>query len=166
MGQLMSMLQHPVVKRSQLLTDRLLRLLGLVSIGLPEINANNVAQSAPTLHQESQGIENEAEQEQPLTSFTHETPVSIQTGTLHTQNEAPRTQDGPLTSTINSTTTVMSTGQPQSDIFRNLTGDNHVYIKTVYFCKFSSCTVDRKMFTDCFFIIIVLLDKYRPSTAR
>ncbi|KAH3893129.1 hypothetical protein DPMN_017273 [Dreissena polymorpha] len=30
-GQLMAMLSHPVIKRSQLLTDRLLRLLGLVS---------------------------------------------------------------------------------------------------------------------------------------
>ncbi|WAR27034.1 HUWE1-like protein [Mya arenaria] len=33
-GQLMVMLSHPVIKRSQLLTDRLLRLLGLVSRGL------------------------------------------------------------------------------------------------------------------------------------
>ena len=31
LGQLMTMLSHPVIKRSQLLTDRLLRLLGLVS---------------------------------------------------------------------------------------------------------------------------------------
>lgn len=36
LGQLMSMLSHPVIKRSQLLTDRLLRLLGLVSGGLSE----------------------------------------------------------------------------------------------------------------------------------
>ena len=36
-GQLMNMLAHPVVRRSQLLTDRLLRLLGLVSIGLPDV---------------------------------------------------------------------------------------------------------------------------------
>ncbi|KAK3102129.1 hypothetical protein FSP39_009035 [Pinctada imbricata] len=34
LGQLMMMLSHPVVKRSQLLTDRLLRLLGLVAIVL------------------------------------------------------------------------------------------------------------------------------------
>ena len=37
LGQLMTMLSHPVVRRSQLLTDRLLRLLGLVSTGLPDI---------------------------------------------------------------------------------------------------------------------------------
>ncbi|XP_070192440.1 E3 ubiquitin-protein ligase HUWE1-like isoform X3 [Littorina saxatilis] len=36
LGQLMSMLSHPVVRRSQLLTDRLLRLLGLISVGLQE----------------------------------------------------------------------------------------------------------------------------------
>ncbi|BFZ10773.1 hypothetical protein BsWGS_13813 [Bradybaena similaris] len=36
LGQLMSMLNHPVVRRSQLLTDRLLRLLGLVSVSLPD----------------------------------------------------------------------------------------------------------------------------------
>ncbi|XP_055882443.1 E3 ubiquitin-protein ligase HUWE1-like isoform X4 [Biomphalaria glabrata] len=36
LGQLMSMLNHPVVKRSQLLTDRLLRLLGLISVSLPD----------------------------------------------------------------------------------------------------------------------------------
>ena len=35
-GQLMSMLAHPVVKRSQVLTDKLLRLLGLVSAGLQD----------------------------------------------------------------------------------------------------------------------------------
>ena len=45
-GQLMSMLHHPVVKRSQLLTDRLLRLLGLVSIGLPDANARNNAEQS------------------------------------------------------------------------------------------------------------------------
>lgn len=39
LGQLMTMLSHPVVRRSQLLTDRLLRLLGLISMGLQE-NAN------------------------------------------------------------------------------------------------------------------------------
>ncbi|XP_060587198.1 E3 ubiquitin-protein ligase HUWE1-like isoform X3 [Ruditapes philippinarum] len=36
LGQLMAMLSHPVIKRSQLLTDRLLRLLCLVSGGLSE----------------------------------------------------------------------------------------------------------------------------------
>lgn len=36
LGQLMTMLSYSVIQRSQLLTDRLLRLLGIVSIGLPE----------------------------------------------------------------------------------------------------------------------------------
>ena len=55
LGQLMTMLAHPVVKRSQQLTDRLLRLLGLVSISLPDISqaastvasATTVATTAP-----------------------------------------------------------------------------------------------------------------------
>lgn len=40
LGQLMFMLSHPVIKRSQLLTDRLLRLLGLVSLALPDVTRN------------------------------------------------------------------------------------------------------------------------------
>ena len=45
-GQLMMMVAHPVVRRSQLLTDRLLRLLSLVSVGLGDtppsaVPANN-----------------------------------------------------------------------------------------------------------------------------
>ncbi|XP_078340185.1 E3 ubiquitin-protein ligase HUWE1-like isoform X5 [Crassostrea virginica] len=40
LGQLMFMLSHPVIRRSQLLTDRLLRLLGLVSLALPDVTRN------------------------------------------------------------------------------------------------------------------------------
>jgi len=39
-GQLLNMLDSPVVKRSTVLTDKLLRLLSLVSLGLPEIHAS------------------------------------------------------------------------------------------------------------------------------
>ena len=42
LGQLMSMLSHPVVRRSQQLTDRLLRLLGLISVGLQDGPATSV----------------------------------------------------------------------------------------------------------------------------
>ncbi|XP_048739045.2 E3 ubiquitin-protein ligase HUWE1-like isoform X5 [Ostrea edulis] len=45
LGQLMFMLSHPVVKRSQLLTDRLLRLLGLVSLALPDATRGNATSS-------------------------------------------------------------------------------------------------------------------------
>lgn len=48
LGQLMSMLSYPVVRRSQLLTDRLLRLLGLVSVGLADLNAASTANTSPT----------------------------------------------------------------------------------------------------------------------
>ena len=48
LGQLMSMLAHPVLRRSQLLTDRLLRLLGLVSMGLQEINQPSTSSNTTT----------------------------------------------------------------------------------------------------------------------
>ncbi len=49
LGQLMMMLAHPVVRRSQMLTDRLLRLLGLVSVGLPEFtNRSSAARTLTT----------------------------------------------------------------------------------------------------------------------
>jgi E3 ubiquitin-protein ligase HUWE1 len=51
LGQLMSMLAHPVVRRSQQLTDRLLRLLGLVSIGFGNPATATASSSAPTSRQ-------------------------------------------------------------------------------------------------------------------
>ncbi|XP_041093093.1 E3 ubiquitin-protein ligase HUWE1-like [Polyodon spathula] len=46
LGQLMNMLSHPVIRRSSLLTERLLRLLSLVSIALPD----NKAGEGPAPH--------------------------------------------------------------------------------------------------------------------
>ncbi|CAL4126406.1 unnamed protein product, partial [Meganyctiphanes norvegica] len=46
LGQLIQQLAHPVIRRSSLLTDRLLRLLALISLGLPETADNS--QSAKT----------------------------------------------------------------------------------------------------------------------
>jgi len=48
LGQLMTMLAHPVVRRSQQLTDRLLRLLGLVSISLPELSPSVTIRASTT----------------------------------------------------------------------------------------------------------------------
>ncbi|XP_073919994.1 E3 ubiquitin-protein ligase HUWE1 isoform X11 [Castor canadensis] len=45
LGQLMNMLSHPVIRRSSLLTEKLLRLLSLISIALPE-NKVSEAQSS------------------------------------------------------------------------------------------------------------------------
>ncbi|XP_064415282.1 E3 ubiquitin-protein ligase HUWE1 isoform X2 [Latimeria chalumnae] len=42
LGQLMNMLSHPVIRRSSLLTEKLLRLLSLISIALPENKATEV----------------------------------------------------------------------------------------------------------------------------
>lgn len=46
LGQLMIMLSHPVIRRSQLLTDRMLRLLGLISVGFQDMNKNTQQSSA------------------------------------------------------------------------------------------------------------------------
>ncbi|XP_051864985.1 E3 ubiquitin-protein ligase HUWE1 isoform X9 [Pristis pectinata] len=43
LGQLMNMLSHPVIRRSSLLTEKLLRLLSLISIALPDKAAAEVA---------------------------------------------------------------------------------------------------------------------------
>lgn len=48
LGQLMSMLSYPVIRRSQLLTDRLLRLLGLVSTGLSDLNTSSSSSTPAT----------------------------------------------------------------------------------------------------------------------
>ncbi|XP_076447673.1 E3 ubiquitin-protein ligase HUWE1-like isoform X2 [Babylonia areolata] len=48
LGQLMAMLSHPVVRRSQLLTDRLLRLLGLIAVGVQDNASLNTLASSTT----------------------------------------------------------------------------------------------------------------------
>ncbi|XP_071229525.1 E3 ubiquitin-protein ligase HUWE1-like isoform X21 [Salvelinus alpinus] len=50
LGQLMNMLSHPVIRRSSLLTEKLLRLLSLISIALPD----NKATEVPAGHQAPQ----------------------------------------------------------------------------------------------------------------
>jgi len=49
LGQLMTMVAHPVVRRSQLLTDRLLRLLSLVSVGLGDTGSSAPANTSGRL---------------------------------------------------------------------------------------------------------------------
>ncbi|XP_055022354.1 E3 ubiquitin-protein ligase HUWE1 isoform X8 [Boleophthalmus pectinirostris] len=48
LGQLMNMLSHPVIRRSSLLTEKLLRLLSLISIALPDNKATEVPAGHPT----------------------------------------------------------------------------------------------------------------------
>ncbi|PWA30953.1 hypothetical protein CCH79_00010758, partial [Gambusia affinis] len=48
LGQLMNMLSHPVIRRSSLLTEKLLRLLSLISIALPDNKATEVPAAHPT----------------------------------------------------------------------------------------------------------------------
>ncbi|XP_037772840.1 E3 ubiquitin-protein ligase HUWE1-like isoform X4 [Penaeus monodon] len=53
LGQLIQQLAHPVIRRSSLLTDRLLRLLALISLGLPETADSASTQNSNTTTQHS-----------------------------------------------------------------------------------------------------------------
>lgn len=46
LGQLVAMLSHPVVKRSSVLTDRLLRLLALIALGLSDLSGSEQSREA------------------------------------------------------------------------------------------------------------------------
>ena len=50
LGQILSMLSHPVIKQSTLLTDKLLRLLAVISISLPERPKQLQARPVDNLH--------------------------------------------------------------------------------------------------------------------
>ena len=50
LGQILSMLSHPVIKQSTLLTDKLLRLLAVISISLPERPKQLQARQVDNLH--------------------------------------------------------------------------------------------------------------------
>lgn len=54
LAQLIGLLAHPVVKRSSVLTDRLLRLLALVSLALPEPKSNLKSKSNSDLSQQNE----------------------------------------------------------------------------------------------------------------
>uniref|UniRef100_A0A674AEY3 E3 ubiquitin-protein ligase HUWE1 n=1 Tax=Salmo trutta TaxID=8032 RepID=A0A674AEY3_SALTR len=58
LGQLMNMLSHPVIRRSSLLTEKLLRLLSLISIALPDNKASEVPAGHPTPQSTTAGAGN------------------------------------------------------------------------------------------------------------
>ncbi|CAB1330156.1 unnamed protein product [Coregonus sp. 'balchen'] len=60
LGQLMNMLSHPVIRRSSLLTEKLLRLLSLISIALPDNKATEVPAGHPTPQSTTTGAGNPA----------------------------------------------------------------------------------------------------------
>uniref|UniRef100_A0A6Q2YT88 HECT-type E3 ubiquitin transferase n=1 Tax=Esox lucius TaxID=8010 RepID=A0A6Q2YT88_ESOLU len=60
LGQLMNMLSHPVIRRSSLLTEKLLRLLSLISIALPDNKATEVPAGHPTPQAAAAGAGNAA----------------------------------------------------------------------------------------------------------
>jgi len=54
LGQILSMLSHPVIKQSTLLTDKLLRLLAVISMSLPERPKHLQAQEVNLLHEDAE----------------------------------------------------------------------------------------------------------------
>lgn len=73
LAQLIGLLAHPVVRRSSVLTDRLLRLLALISLALPEPKSNLKSKSSS--ESEDQDTENTC-----MSPF-HEEPIETTTGT-------------------------------------------------------------------------------------
>ncbi|XP_076109103.1 E3 ubiquitin-protein ligase HUWE1-like isoform X2 [Mytilus galloprovincialis] len=87
LGALMCMLNHPVIKRSQLLTDRLLRLLGLVSNGLAD-SSGAQSQSSTTIAEMPQGG---AQAQISTTALTGASTVTTSTATRATASMGTNT---------------------------------------------------------------------------
>ena len=107
LGQLMAMLSQPVVRRSQLLTDRLLRLLGLISVSLPDLV-------------------------KPVTSGTTDTVTTAPSTTLAVATPTTTTAaiSAPLT-TVTATTTVSQSVQqenPDQESSQETTRNNNLLI--------------------------------------
>ncbi|XP_042202600.1 LOW QUALITY PROTEIN: E3 ubiquitin-protein ligase HUWE1-like, partial [Callorhinchus milii] len=70
LGQLMNMLSHPVIRRSSLLTEKLLRLLSLISIALPDNKATEISpnHSNSNSHSNSHSNSNSSATCPPLTA--------------------------------------------------------------------------------------------------
>lgn len=102
-GQLMGMLSHPVIHSSQMLTDRLLRLLGLVSIGLPDLMA-----------QKPQDASSSGNSTTSVSVSTGTTPSATSAVSLSVAGAPALAGTPPITSglTISATTTTTNTGTP------------------------------------------------------
>ena len=57
LGQILSMLSHPVIKQNAMLTDKLLRLLAVISMSLPERPKHLQAQPVEVIHQSDMNAE-------------------------------------------------------------------------------------------------------------
>lgn len=68
LGQLMNMLSHPVIRRSSLLTEKLLRLLSLISIALPDNKATEVPAGHPTPQAANPGVATSSGATAPITT--------------------------------------------------------------------------------------------------
>ncbi|XP_066528621.1 E3 ubiquitin-protein ligase HUWE1 isoform X5 [Hoplias malabaricus] len=135
LGQLMNMLSHPVIRRSSLLTEKLLRLLSLISIALPdnkatEVPAGHPVPQAPTAvpaappapnAQATVGVVATAgtQSTAPGTIPTQSQPVSTAAATSTTSTTATSTTAGKQKSPVSSTdsdTKLASTGLTEKQL--------------------------------------------------
>uniref|UniRef100_A0AAV2LYL5 E3 ubiquitin-protein ligase HUWE1 n=1 Tax=Knipowitschia caucasica TaxID=637954 RepID=A0AAV2LYL5_KNICA len=93
LGQLMNMLSHPVIRRSSLLTEKLLRLLSLISIALPDNKATEVPAAHPTPQAANPSVPSNPVATVPVTAGTTVLPGTTQaTVTLASASAAMSTQ--------------------------------------------------------------------------
>ncbi|KAG9335166.1 hypothetical protein JZ751_005639 [Albula glossodonta] len=103
LGQLMNMLSHPVIRRSSLLTEKLLRLLSLISIALPDNKATEVAAPPPAAPPTAT-----AAQPAPGPAQVTPSPAPVPTGPAPVVSQGPASGSVPVPAHP-STTTAVST---------------------------------------------------------
>ncbi|KAI1892343.1 hypothetical protein AGOR_G00132390 [Albula goreensis] len=103
LGQLMNMLSHPVIRRSSLLTEKLLRLLSLISIALPDNKATEVAAPHPAAPPTAT-----AAQPAPGPAQVTPSPAPVPTGPAPVVSQGPASGSVPVPAHP-STTTAVST---------------------------------------------------------
>lgn len=105
LGQLMNMLSHPVIRRSSLLTEKLLRLLSLISIALPDNKATEVPASHPVPQAPT------ATPSAPTTQTTAGSgTISVVAGTSTTQGSVAPTPSQPATMVYVATSSTTTSG--------------------------------------------------------
>ncbi|KAJ0036810.1 hypothetical protein NQD34_005487 [Periophthalmus magnuspinnatus] len=119
LGQLMNMLSHPVIRRSSLLTEKLLRLLSLISIALPDNKATEVPAGHPTPQAANPSAASSSSTTVPVTTTTTTlagstqatVTVPIASATIATQGtNAPATSLGASTTPSTTISIPTSTG--------------------------------------------------------
>lgn len=109
LGQLMNMLSHPVIRRSSLLTEKLLRLLSLISIALPDNKATEVPAGHPTPQATNANVATSSGATAPIT-----TQSTLSTGSTQPTVTVPGTAVTGATAQGTSSGTILAASQAPS----------------------------------------------------